>query len=85
MTPAINTPSKRVILCCRAALMIMLGFGISLVQAQVLEEIVVTAQKREQAISDVGIAITAFTGDQIERLGWTDSTRIASLASGVDI
>ena len=35
----------------------------------VLEEIVVTAQKREQNIQDVGIAITAFTGDQMESLG----------------
>jgi iron complex outermembrane receptor protein len=35
----------------------------------VLEEIVVTAQKREQNIQDVGIAITAFTGDQMRSLG----------------
>lgn len=85
MTPAINTLSKRVILCCRAALMIMLGFGISLVHAQELEEVVVTAQKREQALSDVGISINVLTGDQLDRLGWTDSTKVAALASGVDI
>ena len=35
--------------------------------AAVLEEIVVTAQKREQNIQDVGIAITAMTGDQPKR------------------
>ena len=31
----------------------------------IIEEIMVTAQKREQSLQDVGIAITAFTGAQI--------------------
>ncbi|MGH8167792.1 MAG: hypothetical protein ACREQ1_11165, partial [Woeseiaceae bacterium] len=29
----------------------------------VLEEIVVTAQKREQSLQDVGVAVTAFSGE----------------------
>ena len=33
-----------------------------LVLAQVLEEIVVTAQKREQSLQDVGASVTAFSG-----------------------
>ena len=37
------------------------GFGI--------EEIVVTAQKRQQSISDVGMAITARSGDQLRAMG----------------
>ena len=41
--------------------------------AQVLEEVVVTAQKREQNIQDVGISVTAFSGDQIEALGMTNT------------
>jgi iron complex outermembrane recepter protein len=48
-----------------------------------LEEIIVTAQKREQSIQDVGIAITAFSGDQIRELGYTQSVDIAQLAPGV--
>jgi iron complex outermembrane receptor protein len=51
--------------------------------AQVLDEIVVTAQKREQSIQDVGIAITAFTGDQLDRLGIVESTEVTSLTPGV--
>ncbi|VAV88023.1 TonB-dependent receptor, partial [hydrothermal vent metagenome] len=35
----------------------------------VLGEIVVTAQRREQSIQDVGIAITALTGDQLSKQG----------------
>lgn len=40
-------------------------------QAGVLEEIVVTAQKREENIQDISIAITAFSGDMVETLGFT--------------
>ena len=51
--------------------------------AAVLEEVVVTAQKREQSIQDVGIAITAFTGDQLEQLGWTNAQQVTAMAPGV--
>ena len=36
--------------------------------AQILEEVVVTAQKRVQDLSDVGISVTAFSGDQLKEL-----------------
>ena len=55
------------------------------ITAAILEEIVETAQKREQSIYDVGIAITVFTGDQIDKLGYTDSTKVAALSSSVDV
>jgi len=64
---------------------ISLAFLASTVYAQVLEEIVVTAQKREQAIQDVGIAITAWTGEQIEELGLESSSEIARMSPGVSI
>lgn len=51
----------------------------------VLEEIVVTAQKREQDIQDVGIAITAFSGDQMKALGVEQSFDIAAFSPGVHI
>ena len=40
-----------------------------LAHASMLEEVVVTAQKRAQNIQDVALSITAFTGDQMEALG----------------
>ncbi len=51
--------------------------------AAVLEEVVVTAQKREQSIQDVGISVSAFTGDQIAALGYTNAQEITALAPGV--
>ena len=53
------------------------------VKAQLLEEIVVTAQKREQNIQDVGIAISAFSGDQISQLGWTNAENVAAQTPGL--
>ncbi|MEE4161155.1 MAG: TonB-dependent receptor [Woeseiaceae bacterium] len=44
--------------------------------AQALEEITVTAQKREQSIDDVGISITAFSGEAINALGFTNTQQI---------
>jgi iron complex outermembrane receptor protein len=51
--------------------------------AAVLEEIMVTAQKRTQSVQDVGIAISAFTGDQLEQLGFSNAQQVTSMAPGV--
>ena len=53
--------------------------------AQVLEEVVVTAQKREQNIQDVGIAVTAFSGEQLEQLGVTNTTEITQQSPGLQL
>ena len=57
----------------------------SLSYSQIIEEIVVTAQKREQNIQDVGIAITAFSGDQMDALGMTNTTEIIQQVPGLDM
>jgi iron complex outermembrane receptor protein len=49
----------------------------------VLEEVIVTAQKREQSAQDVGISITAFSGDQMKTLGFQQSIDIARMTPGV--
>lgn len=54
--------------------------------ASVLEEtIVVTAQKREQPLQDVGITVTAYTGEQMTALGVSQSHDIAAFTPGVHI
>ena len=68
---------------------LVLGYG-PYVAAQgsgsaVLEEVVVTAQKREESVQDVGIAITAFSGEQLDTFGFTSSTDIAQLTPGVHL
>lgn len=51
----------------------------------VLEEITVTAQKREQSIQDVGITITAYSGEQMRQFGFEESFDIASMTPGVHL
>lgn len=48
-------------------------------------DIVVTAQKRSQKLQDVGIAVTALSGEQLTTLGLTTSVDIARMASNVSI
>ncbi len=48
-----------------------------------MEEITITAQKREQPLQDVGIAVTAFTGQQIQQLGFTNSIDIVAHTPGM--
>ncbi len=45
-----------------------------------LEEIIVTAQKREQSLQEVPIAISAFSADQIAKSGVTDIKDVTSLS-----
>ena len=49
----------------------------------VLAEVVVTAQKREQNIQDVGISITALSGAQLTRLGIRDTDALSSMTPGL--
>lgn len=49
----------------------------------VIDEIVVTAQKREQNVQDVGIAISAVTGEQMRQLGYTNAQQVTAMAPGV--
>jgi len=66
-----------------------LGDSISAMAADVqaeppkLEEIVVTAQRREQNLQDVGTSVTAFDAKEMARLGVKDVTDIAGQVPGL--
>ena len=51
--------------------------------ADLLEEVVVTAQKRSQNLQDIGIAITAFSGDQLRSLSIFDTVELANQTPGL--
>ena len=68
----------------RAAASLLASFVLALpLHAAVIEEVVVTAQKREQNVQDVGIAISAVTGEQMRQLGYTNAQQVTALAPGV--
>ena len=53
--------------------------------ANVLEEIIVTAQKREQNLQDVAITVTAFSGDTLDELGIEEARDITALMPNVSM
>ncbi|NOX50512.1 MAG: TonB-dependent receptor [Gammaproteobacteria bacterium] len=58
------------------AVLVGVGFSVQESHGAVLEEVIVTAQKREQYLQDVGVSVTAFTGSQLEQLGLTNTVNI---------
>jgi iron complex outermembrane recepter protein len=53
--------------------------------AQVMEEIIVTAQKRAENVQDVPIAISAYSGEALEKLGTRALSDIGRFTAGVDM
>lgn len=67
----------------------LLGTALFAVAAQAqelaIEEIVVTATKRAESMQDIPLAVTAFTGDQLEDAGVKDIRDIAGQTPGLQI
>ncbi len=57
----------------------------ALAERPVLMEIVVTAQKREEALQDVGIAATAFTGDELRAMRFIRPVDVAAQTPALEI
>ncbi len=54
----------------------LLGMNSTLAQDRVLEEVLVTAQKRTESLQDIPAAIDAFGAAAIEEAGWQDINRV---------
>ena len=57
---------------------LLVGGGPVFAQGAALEEIVVTAQRREESLQDTPVAVSAFTADAIETKGIDDISEVAS-------
>ncbi|MBX3481111.1 MAG: TonB-dependent receptor [Caulobacter sp.] len=53
--------------------------------AQTVEEVIVTAQKREQAAVDVPMSLTAYSGQRLESLGVADFADLALFTPGFEV
>lgn len=56
-----------------------------LANAAVIEQIEVTANKRAQKMQDVGVSVTAYSGDQMKALGVTNTTEITQQIPGLQV
>lgn len=67
------------------AVAIALGAGPSAASAQLLDEIIVTATKREESIQAVAISVSAIGGEEIAELGLSDMTDITQQVPGLQL
>ncbi len=78
--------------CTRSNLVRVLAVGLAawfislpnLSYSQELEEIIVTAQRREQNLQEVGVSVTAFTDTQIRELGFVNTTDVVAMTPGLN-
>jgi iron complex outermembrane recepter protein len=68
---------------CYLAVALSLQSTAALSDQDTLEEVVVTAQKREQNLQDVGVAVTAMSAEEVRQLGISDGKDIAKMVPGV--
>ena len=77
--------NKLIIGAISAQLLVMQGVY---ADTPALEEVIVTAEKREQNLQDVPASISAFSAAQIEQAGWDDisqlETSVPSVSMGGD-
>ena len=75
---------RAVALAIGSSLMVSAGVA-SAAANEMLEEIVVTAQKRSQNVQEVPIAITAFTAEGLQSKGLTDLHSLSNLTPNVNL
>ena len=58
---------------------------VSAAQGNVIEELTVTAQKREESLQEVPVAVQAFTGEELENFGVGQVTDITKLSPNLNV
>ena len=65
-------------------IMFVMSFG-AISQGMVMEEVVVTAEKRAESLQDVSKAITAISSEEIETKNLVDFVGLSAVAPGVTV
>jgi len=80
-----NTANRNKIFTAVLSAMTVTTGAEALAQGPVLEEVVVTATKREQGMQDVPIALAVMSGDKIDQAGLTELEDLAVYLPGIHI
>jgi len=84
LTTKANTPNPTLSAFVMTSTILLQGGGALAQNTQgALEEVIVTASKREQSLQDVSLSITAVSGAELVAQGITDISRIEHLAPGL--
>ncbi|MGI9233734.1 MAG: TonB-dependent receptor [Woeseiaceae bacterium] len=67
------------------AVAVAIGTSSGIAQGAVLEEITVTATKRQESVQDIPLSVSAMTGDQLDALGLSDMTEITQQIPNLQI
>lgn len=78
-----NTANDLIKRAAGALLLLIAAPGLA--QDAVIEEIVVTSQKREQSLQDVPLSVAAFAGDYIQEAGIKDVRDLSGMTPGLSI
>ncbi len=79
------THYRRSVLAALTAGLSMLGFGVAAAQQPVIEEVMVTAQKREQNAQDIPVALTAIDADTIQEAGIQTTQDVVRLVPSLTV
>ena len=79
----IRSNTLKFILCAATSLVPVGAMSVPAAAQQIrLEEIVVTARKRDESLMEVPLAITAFSAATLEKMNLTDMTDLATFTPG---
>ncbi len=81
--PHRSSRSTRSILAQAVSVAVLAGLGAESLQAQQLEEVIVTATKRAESVMDVPISITAMSGEDIRAVNLTDVKDLIAFTPGI--
>lgn len=90
----LHHPSGRIRLSCSALYRSMAASVVAttliqtppvLAQTSALEEVIVTARKRDESLQDTPVAITAFSGSRLQETGITNLTDFNRIVPNVDV
>lgn len=81
-----NINPKKNVLCMAISSSILLGLsGVSQTSSALeIEEVVVTSQKREQSTNDIGMSVSAFSGNDLKELSVDDVSDLAIITPGLN-
>ena len=58
---------------------------VTIVEAQVIEDVIVTAEKRSESLQDISQSVTALTEEELETKNITDFVGLSAIAPGVTV
>ena len=79
---ALNSSVAAGVLLLASATVAQAAAAPALAEENRVAEVVVTAQKREQAINDVGLTVVAVSGEKLQAAGVTDISGLTKIVSG---